>query len=114
MIERYVGAVTLTELVRIRYTMEALIQSENSLREQLTEPDTWASYPAILHDHYRHALEILWGWEQLCQRIDMLPENFLDKCAYRAKACQSIDRITLLEVYLRRLLNQCSLAREAP
>ena len=106
MFETCPGAVTLTELERIRYTMETLKKSESVLEEKLSDPATETYFPTIIPDLHRHALEILWGWEQLYQRICMLPESFFDKYSYREKAGHGIDRIKVLAFYTRHLLRQ--------
>jgi len=106
MFENYSGAVTLTELTRIKYTIDALRKSETVLQEKLANPALEKYYPAILSDLHRHALEILWGLEQLQQRIRTLPESFFDKYQYLEKNGQGIDRIKLLEIHIQHLRHQ--------
>ena len=106
MFDNYPGAVTLTELERIRYTMDALSRSETVLHDKLENPALEQYYPVICADLHRHALEILWGWEQLYRRINMLPESFFDKYSFREKSGQGIDRIKVLVFYTQHLLRQ--------
>lgn len=102
--------ITFTELFRIRHTIEALYESETALRNTLSDPGFESFYPGVISHHHRHALEILWGWEQLRNRVIDLPDSFLDKQCFRETTDLGIDRITLIEVYTWCLVNQ----REMP
>ena len=102
--------VTFTEIIRIRHTIDALYESEKSLRDKMCDSGFESFYPAVLSHHHRHALEILWGWEQLRNNVIDLPDSFIDKYSLIETADLGIDRITLIEVYTRCILNQ----RELP
>jgi hypothetical protein len=89
---------TITQINRIRETIDSLNKSENLVRQRLE-----ADEPSIRKDNLNHANEIIWGWKQLLKEINSLPESFIDKTFYNEIANENLKRAAKL---LRKIQDQ--------
>jgi hypothetical protein len=68
---------TITQINRIRETIDSLKNSEYLVRQRLDTDEV-----SIRKDNHNHSNEIIWGWEQLIKEINSLPDSFIDKSFY--------------------------------
>ncbi len=97
----------LTELTRIRQTIDNLKASENLRRERLNELENNPESEELHRDNRRHAIEIAAGWEQLGRMVGDLPDSFIDKAFLAAEVERGLRRSSLLiEMAWGRIENQ--------
>ncbi len=87
--------ITKTELDRIKHTIESLERSTSLLDEKLL---CLSQSSETTKECHNHALEIVWGWEQLLKEIRELPETCIDKSFFEQSALKNLKwAIKLLE-----------------
>ena len=82
---------TITQIYRIRETIDSLKNSEYLVLQRLDTDEV-----SIRKDNHNHANEIIWGWEQLLKEINTLPDNCFDKTFYEEIARNGLIRAAKL------------------
>lgn len=86
----------LTELARIRQTIDNLKASETLRRERLNKLESNPESEELHLENRRHAVEIAAGWEQLGRMVGDLPDSFIDKAFLAGEAERGLRRSSLL------------------
>ena len=87
---------TVTELNRIRRTIEILKKSEDQLQERITQNNPTSESEMIRKENRHHAIEIAAGWKQLGRMIEDIPDDFIDKAFFAEDAEDGLRRSNLL------------------
>jgi hypothetical protein len=94
---------TLTQLSRIRHTIDVLLDQQAWLAEKLSEPDQPADLQ-LLRPRYLHATEISSGWDGVQRMVDELPADSLQRVEYQ----EEVDEGTAGSRYLIECFRQQS------
>jgi hypothetical protein len=95
---------TQTQLYRIRYTIDVLLEQQVWLAEQ-TE-SSLASAQDLIQSRYHHALELVSGWSDVQRLVDALPEKSFERLDLQDEIDQGIMGAHRLRDHYARHISQ--------
>ena len=80
---------TLTQLSRIRYTIDVLSQQQICLAQRLEEI-TPSSNLSLVQSHHLHASDIVAGWQDVQRWVDGLPTDGFERLEFQDEIDQGV------------------------
>ncbi len=86
---------TATEINRIRHTISMLITHEVVLLNKMAAAKAGSGL-MLQNDICGHALQIVWGWQQLRRLVETLSDSCFDKQCWLSETRDGLERSAIL------------------